>query len=127
MNSFFENTNFEKIKTIYLEVLGVTLKMAELIDSGDLEDLPLYIEKKGILVKDANDIRNTYAFSTVEKHELNEIISKIKETEDSNLNKMEAVKQKYSNELRVLNQNSRILAAYKVDKENTPGFLDIKE
>jgi len=121
------NNIFEELKSLYVQVLTLTLEMNVLIKEGKFEQIQKAFEEKDILIKKINELLKNTEFSDEEKNRLNEIIKNIKQSEEENTEILKADRASIGDLLSGINRSHKTISAYKIKKEQEPRLFDVKE
>lgn len=121
------NRNFENLKLLYAEILTANLEMKECISQRDFEALSDVIEQKDNILIKIKQLKLESNFSDDEKADLDSWLKELKIIEGSNITEMEAIKSNITKELSLINKNSRVMSAYKVNTQVDPKLFDSKE
>lgn len=117
-----------KIEDIYSRLYELSKQIAELLEKNLHTELVTYINKKKILLQEANSIIATIDKKQVNTQKLETIAKKYIEQEKINLQKISAIKDDIKKELSQTVKNTKLLNAYKDDKEYIYGnILDFFE
>ena len=120
-------TPFEELKKIYLLILDLDLKIKSVIQTEEFGKLTVLLNKKDVLIREAEFIKDEATFEENEKEELKLLVAKIREIEENNIQMMLDKKQEISEKIAETYQGSKMLSAYKITNEEKPKLLDIKE
>lgn len=119
--------NYEELKKNYESIYNNTLEIGMLIEKGEIDKIRPILDLKGDLIKKVCKIASEMNFSEAEKLELNDLIAKIKETENKNIHHIENIKITIKKEILNVNINHKMISAYKYKKEFKPRLVDIDD
>lgn len=117
-----------KVEDIYSRLYELSKQIAELLEKEIYTELVTYINKKKSLLHEANMIISTIDKDKINTEKLEDIAKKYTQQEKLNLEKISKIKANLKIELNKTTQNSKLLNAYKDDKEYIYGnILDFFE
>jgi len=119
--------DFEKIKTIYENILKITVDINASINSEDFDKISSLIDKRGDFIREGEIILKNIVFSDKEKTQISILKKKIYQLESENIKKMEVQFKETEREISRLNINQKAISAYKFNKEANPTLVDSKE
>lgn len=117
-----------KVEDIYSRLYELSKQIAELLEKEIYTELVTYINKKKSLLHEANMIISTIDKDKINTKKLEDIAKKYTQQEKLNLKKISKIKANLKIELNKTTKNSKLLNAYKDDKEYIYGnILDFFE
>lgn len=117
-----------KVENIYNRLYEISKQIAELLEKELYTELVTYINKKKALLLEANNIITTIDKNQIDTTKIKEIASKYAEQEKLNIQKITSIKSDIKKELAQTTKSSKLLNAYKDDKEYMYGnILDFFE
>ena len=117
-----------KVEDIYSRLYELSKQIAELLEKEIYTELVTYINKKKSLLHEANMIISTIDKDKINTEKLEDIAQKYTQQEKLNLEKISKIKANLKIELNKTTKNSKLLNAYKDDKEYIYGnILDFFE
>jgi len=119
--------DFEKLREIYQNIYSITLKISELINENNIEEIRYALDKREIFIKKRVEFKSDSDFSDNEKAELNDLILQITSIEDKNVEQLQTRQNLIKQRLLKLNRNYKILSSYKFKYNIKPVIVDKKE
>lgn len=118
----------EKIEEIYESLYQISLQISELIERELYSELVSYLSKKDQLLSESAEQIEKVKDIEVNTEKLKVIVQKYQEQERKNLIALAQVKDSIKKELSMTAQNSKLVGAYRSNKENIQGnILDFSE
>lgn len=112
-----------KVEDLYSRLFELSKQIEELLEKEIHSELVTYINKKKSLLQEANCIIQTIDKNQVDTKNLETIVKKYAQQEKINLEKLSSIKTNLKKELTQTTKNSKLLNAYKDDKEYMYGSI----
>ena len=120
-------SQFDQLKMYYTQLLNIALEIKELINNENYNDAMTKLTyREGILRQD-RIMKRYVKFNDEQKKEIDDIVEKLKELEESNIYRLQSEKAQVQKELLLASQTAKLKTLYDPMGGNESQIIDTKD